>query len=248
MESSTIVVVHSELDEQRKIAGALEPLNHPLKCAPDLRAVIAVYRSGRIGLVVTPDIRIPFEKQYVVEGIQRESLRIPVIVLVDEPGQGKCPKATRLLMGLQHYLAWPDEIDDLLPVARGLLRTSRLLEEAATQPGDADWIPNLREVGAAQERRDLIAAMRATNGNIPRGRPARDLARRASVPAPEARGPTEWGRGWGKAVARSAPFAPASGSLLLAPACGPSFTEHLSQLGTVGPNGLSLWVRRSDRI
>jgi transcriptional regulator of acetoin/glycerol metabolism len=95
-------------------------------------------------------------------------VRIPVIVLVDEPGQGKCPKATRLLMGLQHYLAWPDEIDDLLPVARGLLRTSRLLEEAATQPGDPDWIPNLREVGAAQERRDLIAALRATNGNISR--------------------------------------------------------------------------------
>ena len=165
---STIVVVHSELDEQRKIAEALEPLNHPLKCALDLRAVIAVYKSSRIGLVVTPDIRVPFEKQYVVDGIQRESLRIPVIVLVDEPGQGKCPKATRLLMGLQHYLAWPDEIDDLLPVARGLLRTSRLLEEAATQPGDPEWIPNLREVGAAQERRDLIAALRATNGNISR--------------------------------------------------------------------------------
>ena len=168
MESSTIVVVHSELDEQRKIAEALEPLNHPLKCAPDLRAVVAIYKSGPIGLVVTPDIRIPFERQHVVEGIQRESLRIPVIVLVDEPGQGKCPKATRLLMGLQHYLAWPDAIGDLLPVARGLLRTARLLEEAATQPGDPDWIPNLREVGAAQERRDLIAAMRATHGNISR--------------------------------------------------------------------------------
>ena len=53
-------------------------------------------------------------------------------------------------------------------MARGLLRTSRLLEEAATQPGDPDWIPNLREVGAAQERRDLIAVLRATNGNISR--------------------------------------------------------------------------------
>lgn len=168
MESSTIVVVHPELDEQRKISEALEPLKHPIQRAADLRAVVAVYRSTRIGLVVTPDIRIPFEKQHVVEGIQRESLRIPVIVLVDEPVQGKCPKATRLLMGLQHYLAWPEEAEDLVPVARGLLRTSRLLEEASTEPGDPDWIPTLREVGAAQERRDVIAAMRATNGNISR--------------------------------------------------------------------------------
>jgi hypothetical protein len=41
---STIVVVHPELDEQRKIAEALEPPNHPLKCALDLRAVIAFSR------------------------------------------------------------------------------------------------------------------------------------------------------------------------------------------------------------
>lgn len=165
---STIVVVHPDLDEQQRIAETLGPLKHPLRCARDLRAVIEIHQAERIALVVTPDIRVPFEKPYVVEGIQRESVRIPVIVLVDEPTQGKCPKATRLLMGHQHYLVWPDEIDDLRPVARGLLRTSRLLEEAATQPGDPDWIPNLREVGAAQERRDLIAAMRATNGNISR--------------------------------------------------------------------------------
>ena len=168
MQRSTIVVVHPELDEQQRIAEVLRPLNHPLKCARDLRAVIEIYRTDPIGLVVTPDIRIPFEKQYVVEGIQRESLGTPVIVLVDEPAQGKCPKATRLLMGQQHYLAWPDEMADLLSVARGLLRTRRLLEEAATEPGDADWIPNLREAGAAMERRDLVNAMRAMHGNISR--------------------------------------------------------------------------------
>ncbi len=168
MQQSAIVVVHPELDEQHRIAEILRPLNHPLKCARDLRAVIEIYRGDRIGLVVTPDIRIPLEKPYVVEGIQRESVRIPVIVLVDQAAQGKCPKAMRLLMGQQHYLVWPHEADDLLPVARGLLRTSTLLAEASAQPGDADWIPNLREVGAAQERRDLIAALRATSGNISR--------------------------------------------------------------------------------
>jgi hypothetical protein len=55
-----------------------------------------------------------------------------VIGLVDEPGQ-ECDRVAAL-MGLQHYLAWPDEIASLLPVARRL-RTS-FLEEAATQPGD----------------------------------------------------------------------------------------------------------------
>lgn len=165
---STIVVVHAELEKQREIAGALEPLAHPLRCAGDLRAAMEVYRSSRVGLVVGPDLRAPFQSASVADGIRRESLRVPVIVLVDEPGPGVCPRAARLLMGLQHYLAWPDEIDDLVPVARGLLRTSRVLEEAATQPGDPDWIANLREVGAARERRDLIAAMRATDGNIAR--------------------------------------------------------------------------------
>ena len=166
MQPSPILVVHPELDEQERIVEALTPLGHPFERANDLERGTEIQERVGAALVVTPDPGLPVEQPWLVERIQRESQRVPIIVLIDEPAQTKCPEAMRLLLGLQHYLVWPEEIDHLPVVAGGLLRTAGLFARARVEPGQPDWIPELREAGHAQQRRDILSALRVTSGNI----------------------------------------------------------------------------------
>ena len=166
MQPSPILVVHPELDEQERIVEVLTPLGHPFERAGDLERGTEFQERVGAALVVTPDPGLPVEQPWLVERIQRESQRVPIIVLIDEPAQTKCPEAMRLLLGLQHYLVWPEEIDHLPVVASGLLRTAGLFARASVEPGQPDWIPELREAGHAQQRRDILSAMRVTSGNI----------------------------------------------------------------------------------
>lgn len=166
MQQSPFLVVHPELDEQERIVEALAPLGRTVERAINLERATEFQERFGAALVVTPDPGVPVEQPWLVERIQRESARVPVIVLIDEPAQTKCPAATRLLLGLQHYLVWPDEADQLLLVARGLLRTAELQARVGAKPGQPDWIPELREAGHVQQRRDILAALRVTHGNI----------------------------------------------------------------------------------
>jgi DNA-binding NtrC family response regulator len=163
---SPLLVVHPELDEQQRIVEALAPLGHPIECAADLRSATEYQERVGTALVVVPDPGVPIVEPWLVERIQRESTRVPIIVLIDEPAQVKCPVAVRLLLGLQHYLVWPEEADHLPVVAHGLLRTADLLTRVRAEPGQPGWIPELREAGHAQQRRDLLSALRVTHGNI----------------------------------------------------------------------------------
>lgn len=168
MENSAIVVVHPELDEQKRIGEALSELGRPIEFAADFNGLAQILRSTRVGLVVSARIKVPREKPKIVEGIQRQSLRIPVLVLVNDPSDVKHPRITELLLGLQHYLLWPEDGDELPVAARSLLWTASLIDGVSEQPGEPGWIPALRESGELRERQELIAALRATNGNITR--------------------------------------------------------------------------------
>ena len=177
MTRATVLVVHPELDQQARIVDLLRPIGYPIETAVDLRTAIATYQQTTIGAVVTPDIRVPFDKPATVEGIQKASVKLPVVVLIRERSQEKCPKATQLLMGLQHYLIWPEEADELPFHVRGLLRTSELLQYGSEDPGAPDWVPSLREAGEAQQRREVLNAMRVTNGNVTRAADLLGLSR-----------------------------------------------------------------------
>jgi hypothetical protein len=71
MESSGIVVVHPELDEQRRIGEAPSELGRPIEFAADFEGLARILRSTRVGLVVSARIKVPREKPKIVEGIQR---------------------------------------------------------------------------------------------------------------------------------------------------------------------------------
>jgi DNA-binding NtrC family response regulator len=166
MESSAIVVVHQELDEQKRIGDTLAELGRPIEFASDFHGLVRILRSTRVGLVVSGRIKVPREKPKVVEGIQRNSLRIPVLVLVNHPSDIKHPRFTELLLGLQNYLLWPEATDDLPVAAQSLLWTASMADGVSEQPGEPGWIPALRGAAEVRERQDLIAALRANNGNI----------------------------------------------------------------------------------
>ncbi|NNF37448.1 MAG: hypothetical protein HKN71_02185 [Gemmatimonadetes bacterium] len=159
-------MVHSELDEQHRIVEALSPLGHPIECALDLERGTTFQERVGAALVIIQDPGVPISEPWLVERIQRESTRVPIVVLIDERAQVKCPAATRLLLGLQQYVVWPEEADHLAVVAHGLLRTAGLLNRVGAEPGQPGWIPQLREAGHAQQRRDILSALRVTHGNI----------------------------------------------------------------------------------
>jgi hypothetical protein len=111
-----------------------------------------------------------------------------VLVLVNDPSDVKHPRITELLLGLQHYLLYPEAAEDLPAAAQSLLWTASLADGVSEQPGEPGWIPALRESREVQERQELIGALRATKHHAGR-RDARDLARGAPVPDEEAWGP-----------------------------------------------------------
>jgi DNA-binding NtrC family response regulator len=167
-DKSTIVVVHPDVEEQRKIASALEPVHHPLVFARKTPDVLSVCDRQEVGVVIAPDVHSSADRAHVVERVQRESLRIPTVVLRERSSNPLEISPTRLLTGPVHYVIWPEEAADLAPVVRGLLRASSLLSPGAVPPGSENWIPALRNEGVERERRDLITALRACEGNLSR--------------------------------------------------------------------------------
>ena len=139
MDRETILLVHPEADELDRMEVLVQPLGLEIRRTHDFLGAVKLWQIRPANLVVCTDIDIPEHKPQVVEGVRRATSRLPVVVLITDRSQEECPKATRLLTGLQQYLAWPQEAADLLAVARALLRTSPILERLASRPtrGDA---------------------------------------------------------------------------------------------------------------
>ncbi len=157
MDRETILLVHPEADELDRIEALVQPLGLETRRVHDFPSAVRLWQIRPANLVVCTDIDVPEHKPQVVEEVRRATSRLPVVVLIRDRSQAECPKATRLLTGLQQYLAWPQEAADLPAVARALLRTSRYLngshhDQLAAMRGDRD----------ARRMRETLSALRTT--------------------------------------------------------------------------------------
>lgn len=159
--SGCILLVHPEAEELDRIEALVRPLGLEIRRTHDFRGAVELWQARLVHLVVCTDIDVPEHKPQVVEGVRRASSRLPVIVLIRDRSQEECPKATRLLTGLQQYLVWPQEAADLPAVARTLLRTSRYLNAA-----HHDQLAAMRDDREVRRLRETLSALRATGGNV----------------------------------------------------------------------------------
>ena len=161
MDRETILLVHPEADELDRIEALVQPLGLETRRTHDFPGAVKLWQIRPANLVVCADIDVPEHKPQVVEEVRRATSRLPVVVLIHDRSQAECPKATRLLTGLQQYLAWPQEAADLPAVARALRRTSRYRngshhDQLAAMRGDRD----------ARRMRETLNALRTTGGNV----------------------------------------------------------------------------------
>lgn len=159
--SGCILLVHPEADELDRIEALVQPLGLEIRRTHDFRGAVELWQAQPIHLVVCTDIHVPEHKPQILEGVRRATSRFPVIVLIRDRSQEECPKATRLLTGLQQYLVWPQEAADLVAVARALLRTSRYLNGS-----HHDQLAAMRNDRDAQRLRETLSVLRATGGNV----------------------------------------------------------------------------------
>jgi len=161
---SSVLLVHPEPHQLDQIQTLLQPLALEIHRAHDF---LERHRRPReaekqpIDLVVGADIDIPEHDPRIVEGVRRVTSRIPVLVLIRDRSQKECPRATRLLTGLQQYIVWPQEAADLPAVARALLRTCRYLNGA-----HHDQLAVMRNERDVRRLRETLNALRATGGNV----------------------------------------------------------------------------------
>lgn len=157
-----LLVIHPELDQQRALVDVLRPLGREIITSVDLRTAATANANHRVGVVIARDIRVPMERQDVVEGIRHETLRIPVVVLVDELMREKCEKASKLLAGENDFLVWPED-GHLLP---GIVRTYLRLVESVELDEANGFVDELRRTGFAAQKREVVRALHLTDGNI----------------------------------------------------------------------------------
>jgi DNA-binding NtrC family response regulator len=161
MKTSSVLLVHPDPQQLDRIQTLLQPLTLEIHRAHDFLSGIVVLEKRPIDLVVGADIDIPEHDPRIVEGVRRVTSRTPVLVLIRDRSQKECPRATRLLTGLQQYVVWPQEAADLPAVARALLRTSRYLNGA-----HHDQLTAMRNERDARRLRETLNALRATGGNV----------------------------------------------------------------------------------
>lgn len=116
--TGSVLIVHPEAEQLDRIQALIQPLGLEIRLAHDFLGAIEILHAQPIALVVCTDIDVPEHDPLVLEDVRRVTSRLSVIVLVRDRSQKECPKATRLLTGLQQYLVWPEEAEDLSAVAR----------------------------------------------------------------------------------------------------------------------------------
>ena len=139
MDRETILLVHPEADQLDRIEALVQPLGLETRRTHDFPGAVKLWQIRPANLVVCTDIDVPEHKPQVVEGVRRATSRLPVVVLITDRSEEECPKATRLLTGLQQYLAWPQEAADLPAVARALLAEAYCVLYEVQAAESYDW-------------------------------------------------------------------------------------------------------------
>lgn len=114
LKSKTILVVDDEPDICEALGMALQLEGYVVKAAPDRDEALRVIANENPAMILL-DYRMPgLDAKEFVAQLQARKITAPVVLMT----AGKDPSATARQLGLQHFLAKPFELDELLRMVK----------------------------------------------------------------------------------------------------------------------------------